>query len=88
MIEKIAQINAAISGFIWGVPAMICIIGIGLLLTIKTRCIQVRKFKVAIKNTIRNVDICTKYSSVQFLVILLEAGEDNIHTIINRISAF
>lgn len=26
MIDKIAQINAAVSGFIWGVPAMICII--------------------------------------------------------------
>lgn len=55
MIDKIAQINAAVSGFIWGVPAMICIIGIGLLLTIKTRCIQVRKFTVAMKNTIGKI---------------------------------
>ena len=41
--------------------------------------------EMAIKNTIRSVDICTKYSSVQFLIVLLEAGEENIHTIINRI---
>ncbi len=43
--------------------------------------------EMAIKNTIRNVDICTKYSSVQFLIVLLEAGEDNVHTIMNRIFA-
>lgn len=49
MVDKIAEINSVISGFIWGVPAMICIIGIGLLLTINTRCIQVRKFKTAMK---------------------------------------
>lgn len=41
--------------------------------------------EMAIKNTIRNVDICTKYSSVQFLIVLLEAGDENIHVIINRI---
>ena len=40
--------------------------------------------ETAIKNTIRSVDVCTKYSAVQFLIVLLEAG-DNIHTIINRI---
>ena len=43
--------------------------------------------EMAIKNTIRNVDICTKYSSVQFLIVLLEAGDENIHVIINRIFA-
>jgi len=39
----------------------------------------------AIKNTIRNVDICTRYSSVQFLIILVEAGDDNVDAIMNRI---
>lgn len=43
--------------------------------------------EMAIKNTIRSVDICTKYSSVQFLIVLVEAGEENIHTILNRIFA-
>lgn len=41
--------------------------------------------EMAIKNTIRNVDICTRYSSLQFLIVMLEAGEDNIDTIMNRI---
>ena len=41
--------------------------------------------EIAIKETIRNVDICTRYSSVQFLVILLEAGDSNVNLIVNRI---
>lgn len=39
----------------------------------------------AINNTIRNVDICTRYTSVQFLIILVEAKEENIDTIMARI---
>jgi len=42
---------------------------------------------MAIKNTIRNVDICTRYSSVQFLIVLMEAGNDNIDSIMKRIFA-
>ena len=51
MAEKIASINQVVNGFIWGVPAMICIIGVGLLLSVRTRFIQIRKFGVAMKNT-------------------------------------
>lgn len=52
MAEKIASINQVVNGFIWGVPAMICIIGVGLLLSVRTRFIQIRKFGVAMKNTV------------------------------------
>ncbi len=55
MLEKIASINSVVNSFIWGVPAMICIIGVGILLTIRTRCIQVRKFGVSMKNTIGKI---------------------------------
>lgn len=55
MSEKIASINSFVNSFIWGVPAMICIIGVGILLTVRTRCIQVRKFGVAMKNTIGKI---------------------------------
>ena len=55
MSEKIASINSVVNSFIWGVPAMICIIGVGTLLTVRTRCIQVRKFGVAMKNTIGKI---------------------------------
>ena len=32
MLSVIESVNAAINNFIWGVPAMICIIGVGLYL--------------------------------------------------------
>ena len=38
----------------------------------------------AIQTTIRKVDICTRYSSVQFLVILMNVG-DNTALVLNRI---
>ena len=33
-------------------PAIICIIGVGLYLSIRTRFVQIRKFPLAMKNTI------------------------------------
>ena len=55
MLESIIKINQAVNGFIWGIPAMICIIGVGLLLSVRTRFIQVRKFGAAMKNTIGKI---------------------------------
>ena len=55
MLESIIKINQAVNGFIWGVPAMICIIGVGLLLSVRTRFIQERKFGAALKNTIGKI---------------------------------
>ena len=55
MLESSIKINQAVNGFIWGVPAMICIIGVGLLLSVRTRFIQVRKFGAALKNTIGKI---------------------------------
>ena len=39
----------------------------------------------AIQQTIRNVDIYTRYSSAQYLVILFEAGDDNVQLVMERI---
>ena len=55
MIEIIEKVNGAVNNFIWGVPAMACIIGVGLYLSIRTHFIQVRKFGVAMKATIGKV---------------------------------
>lgn len=52
MLETIAKINSSVNNFIWGVPAMICIIGVGIYLSIRTRFVQVRKFGASIKGTI------------------------------------
>ena len=52
MLQTIAAVNQAVNNFIWGVPAMVCIIGVGLLLSVRTGFIQIRKFPYAIKTTI------------------------------------
>ena len=52
MIETIAAVNQAVNNFVWGVPAMVCIIGVGLLLSVRTRFLQIRKFPYVIKTTI------------------------------------
>lgn len=44
MLAMIESINSAVNNFIWGVPAMICIIGVGLYLSIRTNFLQIRKF--------------------------------------------
>ncbi len=52
MLEIITKINDALNGFIWGVPAMTCIIGVGLYLAIRSGFLQIRKFGYAMKNTV------------------------------------
>lgn len=52
MIEVIEKVNGVVNDFIWGVPAMICILGVGFLLSFKTRFIQIRKFGYAMQQTI------------------------------------
>lgn len=42
MLQTIAAVNQAVNNFIWGVPAMVCIIGVGLLLSVRTGFIQIR----------------------------------------------
>ena len=51
-MEIIENINSVVNNFIWGVPAMLCIFGVGLYLSIRTHFLQIRKFPYAIKTTI------------------------------------
>ncbi len=55
MLQMIEKINSAVNGFIWGVPAMICIIGVGLILSLRTKFIQIRKFGHALKMTVGRI---------------------------------
>ena len=55
MLEVIKSVNSVVNNFIWGVPAMICIIGVGLLLSFRTKFIQIRKFPYAIRHTIGRI---------------------------------
>lgn len=52
MLQLIETVNSAVNNFIWGVPAMICIIGVGLYLSLRLHFIQLRKFSYAMKMTI------------------------------------
>ena len=50
--DTIAAINKVVNDFVWGVPAMVCIMGVGLLLSVRTGFLQIRKFPFALKTTI------------------------------------
>ncbi len=52
MLEVIKEINSVVNGIVWGVPAIVCILGVGLVLSIRTGFLQFRKFGDAMKNTI------------------------------------
>lgn len=52
MLETIKQINDNVNSFVWGVPAMICIVSAGLLLSFRTRFLQFRKFGYTFRVTI------------------------------------
>lgn len=52
MLSTIESINQVVNDFIWGVPAMVCIIGVGFYLSCRTGFLQIRKFSYAIQTTI------------------------------------
>lgn len=52
MLQTIEMINKIVNDFVWGLPAMVCILGVGIYLTIRTNFLQIRKFPYAIKNTL------------------------------------
>ena len=55
MLDIIESVNTAVNNFIWGVPAMICIIGVGIYLSIRNSFIKIRKFAYAIRSTLGKV---------------------------------
>ena len=50
-VETITTVNAAVNNFVWGVPAMICIVGVGLWLSVQTKFIQFRRFGTSMRET-------------------------------------
>lgn len=55
MIETISKINSSLNGFIWGVPAMIALMGVGIYLSIRTGFLQLRKFRYILKTTVGRI---------------------------------
>ena len=55
MLEMIKNINDIVNGLVWGIPAMVCIIGVGVLMSVRTKFIQFRKFPYAMKATLGKI---------------------------------
>ena len=51
-MESLIKLNGILNSFIWGVPAMVCILGVGLYLSFRTGFLQIRKFPYALRCTI------------------------------------
>ena len=54
-LDKVVKVNGAVNGVVWGWPAMILILGVGLYLTLRSRGLQFRKFGYAMKETLGKV---------------------------------
>ena len=55
MLEQLIEVNKAVNAFVWGLPAVGAIVGVGLLLTFRTRFVQFREFFVAMRKTLGKV---------------------------------
>lgn len=55
MLHTIETINAAVNNFVWGIPTMVCILGVGLYLSIRTGFIQFRKLGYSMKATLEKL---------------------------------
>lgn len=55
MIQIITEVNQFLNNLVWGVPAMVLILGVGLYLTVGTRFLQLRKFGYAMRQTIGRI---------------------------------
>ncbi len=55
MLETFIRIHDAVNGFVWGVPAIGMILGVGLYLTLRTRGVQLRRFPEAMRETIGRI---------------------------------
>ncbi|MBQ4159674.1 MAG: sodium:alanine symporter family protein [Clostridia bacterium] len=55
MIEWISEINDKVNAVVWGAPAMVLIIGVGLYLTLRLNFVQIRKFGIAMRETLGKI---------------------------------
>ncbi|MBE6729366.1 MAG: alanine:cation symporter family protein [Ruminococcaceae bacterium] len=52
MLDKIAEINGAVNGVVWGIPGLVLLIGTGILMTLVTKVFQVSRLGHWWKKTI------------------------------------
>ena len=52
VVESITKVNDAVNGVVWGWPMIILILGTGILLTVLTKFLQIRKFGASVNETL------------------------------------
>ena len=52
MLDKIAEINGAVNGVVWGIPGLVLLIGTGILMTLVTKVFQVSRIGHWFKKTL------------------------------------
>ncbi len=52
ILQAVEKVNSFINNLVWGWPMVILILGTGILLTVRTKVLQVRKFKASIDETL------------------------------------
>ena len=55
MTGFLLELNRSVNAFVWGIPAIGAIVGVGLLLTFRTRFVQFREFADALRTTLGKV---------------------------------
>ena len=55
MLDFLIEANRTANAFVWGVPAMVAIIGVGLWLSIRTRFVQIARFGTAMRQTVGKI---------------------------------
>ncbi len=54
-LDGVVKVNSAVNDVVWGWPAMILILGVGLFLTLRSKGLQFRKFGYSMKETLGKV---------------------------------
>lgn len=52
IFSLISRLNDAFNSFIWGTPMLACFLGVGLMFTLRTKCFQLRHFRLWISSTL------------------------------------
>ena len=76
--EKIGDINNKINGVVWGWPAMILILGAGILLTCRNKAVQLSHFGHAMKNTIGKINVASTIGTAPFSSLMFSPFFPNI----------
>lgn len=51
-MEWLFELNEAVSNLVWGIPMLALIVGVGVYLSVRTRFVQIFRFRYAMKNTL------------------------------------